>query len=320
MGIILVYSENLDESTNEVIDWLCHYDARIIRINAGNHLNITLYDSITNVFHCEVNGISFCSTEVKAVWYRKGEMYYPFSLELEHKELGRIMDSYIEGEWRGLFEFFIEELKQIRSLGSYSSRIFNKLNTLQLARKVGFSVPHTFIASSKKTVVQKLKTYDKLIVKGITDTPNINTQHIAVSAYTERVDNDSLEKLPNVFLPSLFQEEIEKSYEVRSFMLKDKFYSMAIFSQENPKTITDFRKYDAANPNRTVPFQLDEATEEKCRKLAQALDLDTGSFDFIVSSLGQVIFLEINPVGQFMMVSKPCNYPIEKEIADYLIE
>ena len=28
---------------------------------------------------------------------------------------------------------------------------------------------------------------------------------------------------------------------------------------------------------------------------------------------------QVNPVGQFSMVSKPCNYYLEKEVAKYLI-
>ena len=31
------------------------------------------------------------------------------------------------------------------------------------------------------------------------------------------------------------------------------------------------------------------------------------------------VFLEVNPVGQFGMVSLPCNYQLEKRIAQYLI-
>ena len=34
---------------------------------------------------------------------------------------------------------------------------------------------------------------------------------------------------------------------------------------------------------------------------------------------GRYIFLEINPVGQFGMLSQLCNFPIEFEIAKYLI-
>jgi len=35
---------------------------------------------------------------------------------------------------------------------------------------------------------------------------------------------------------------------------------------------------------------------------------------------GDFIFLEINPVGQFGMTSIPCNYFLEKKIAEHLIK
>ena len=47
-------------------------------------------------------------------------------------------------------------------------------------------------------------------------------------------------------------------------------------------------------------------------------DLDTGSIDMMYSTDGEYYFLEVNPVGQFGMVSYPCNYYIEKEIATIL--
>lgn len=47
------------------------------------------------------------------------------------------------------------------------------------------------------------------------------------------------------------------------------------------------------------------------------LDLNCGSFDFIKNK-DQYYFLEINPVGQFLGLSKICNYSLEKEIAEYL--
>ena len=45
------------------------------------------------------------------------------------------------------------------------------------------------------------------------------------------------------------------------------------------------------------------------------LNLNSGSLDLIRAADGKYVFLEINPVGQFGMVSYPCNYNIEKEIA-----
>jgi D-alanine-D-alanine ligase-like ATP-grasp enzyme len=48
------------------------------------------------------------------------------------------------------------------------------------------------------------------------------------------------------------------------------------------------------------------------------LDLNCGSIDMIVTPKNEYVFLEVNPVGQFGMVSYPCNYNLEKKIAEYL--
>jgi glutathione synthase/RimK-type ligase-like ATP-grasp enzyme len=49
------------------------------------------------------------------------------------------------------------------------------------------------------------------------------------------------------------------------------------------------------------------------------LKLNTGSVDLIFSEEdNKYYFLEVNPMGQFGMVSKPCNYYLEKEMAQYL--
>ncbi len=49
------------------------------------------------------------------------------------------------------------------------------------------------------------------------------------------------------------------------------------------------------------------------------LDLNCGSIDMIVNTKNEFIFLEVNPVGQFGMVSEPCNYFLEKKVAEFLL-
>ena len=51
----------------------------------------------------------------------------------------------------------------------------------------------------------------------------------------------------------------------------------------------------------------------------EKVELETGSIDMILTKDGKYVFLEINPVGQFGMVSYPCNYFLEKAIAKTLI-
>jgi glutathione synthase/RimK-type ligase-like ATP-grasp enzyme len=50
------------------------------------------------------------------------------------------------------------------------------------------------------------------------------------------------------------------------------------------------------------------------------LGLETGSIDLIRTPDGRTVFLEINPVGQFGMISHPCNYNLERVVAEHLIE
>ena len=95
---------------------------------------------------------------------------------------------------------------------------------------------------------------------------------------------------------------------------------MAIFSSKNIKTQVDFRQYDDKLPNRNVPYKLKNTEISRIKKFMKMAKLETGSLDIICSTDNSMYFLEVNPLGQFGMVSGPCNYYIEKEIAERLIK
>ena len=95
---------------------------------------------------------------------------------------------------------------------------------------------------------------------------------------------------------------------------------MAIFSQGNQKTAIDFRNYDEVKRNRSVAFELPEDIKKKILHFMHEVELDTGSIDFILTPKKEYIFLEINPAGNIEMVSEPCNYYIEKRIAEQILD
>ena len=82
----------------------------------------------------------------------------------------------------------------------------------------------------------------------------------------------------------------------------------------------DFRRYNAHRPNRTVPYRLPAGLAAGLRALLDELRMETASVDFIRTPGGRHVFLEVNPAGQFGMMSHPCNYRLEKRVASYLIE
>jgi RimK-like ATP-grasp domain. len=112
---------------------------------------------------------------------------------------------------------------------------------------------------------------------------------------------------------------LKKKLEIRSFFIEGNFFSMAIFSQSSEQTKIDFRKYNNKLPNRTEPFKLPISIEDKLKKVFESIELNCGSVDLIIDKNDEYFFLEINPVGQYGMVSDPCNYELDKLIAKYLI-
>ena len=95
---------------------------------------------------------------------------------------------------------------------------------------------------------------------------------------------------------------------------------MAIFSQMDDRTAVDYRHYRPDKPNRQVPFILPLKVQHKLRMLMRDLDLSSGSIDMIYDKFNRYVFLEVNPVGQFGMISQACNYYLEKSVAEHLIE
>lgn len=210
----------------------------------------------------------------------------------------------------------IDEAKWLNN--PFSEENLNKIYVLNKAKDFGIKIPYSRIVSNKIEILKIMKNYPDLIVKPLSECIFLHTENDSFKMLTKKINKKDMKEIPEVFFPSLIQERIDKILEIRAFYFNDKFYSMAIFSQENKKTTEDFRNYDDDTPNRTVPYQLPITVEEKLILLMKFFKFRIGSIDLLLNKNNEYIFLEVNPEGQFGMVSYPCNYYLEKEIALYI--
>lgn len=203
------------------------------------------------------------------------------------------------------------------TIGTLPEEYNFKLYNLFLAKEVGLSIPNTEIINSLNFRGEKISLKNK-ITKSVTNVYRIQTKEsIIIGPGT--VDTNSKIKKDDMFSPSLTQNKIKKQFEIRSVFFKGIFYSMAIFSQSNKQTSTDYRNYDFNMPNRCIPFLLPSEIENKLTQIANRLQLKFCSFDLIFNDKQEYVFIEVNPEGQIGWVSTNCNYNIEKKIADYLM-
>ena len=277
-------------------------------------------------FKFVVQGEEYSFKDIKSFWHRKGGSVGSFSDEKAIKKvfrnrtlIGRARFHLIS-EYRALFTFINNYLYKTKvRLNTRFTSTPCKLQVLSMAAEEGLTVPETMVSIHKKDIKGFFSKYRDIITKAIMDGAYYGNHRQYFMNYTEAVDQNVLDEMPERFYPSLVQRKLDKLYELRVFYLLGEFYPMVIFSQGDQQTETDFRKYNNEKPNRNVPFKLPREVEVKLDRLMKRMELESGSIDIIVTKDKDYVFLEVNPVGQFGMVSEPCNYYLERRIAKYLM-
>lgn len=318
--MILIITDNNDYSTCEVIDWLDFFKEKYIFITDSDFIETVNIDC-DGQFSLRTKEKVIKEKSIKAVWYRRGFLNYMHeNVNIKiNKSLNNAINQFLKQEKKNILEYVYWRLSHFRHINSLPLSNVNKLIVLDIAKKVGFRVPNSIVTNNMEhSVLFSRSTKHGSITKAISPGFFIETDKHIIYGYTEKVSENEVGSIRNTNHPNFFQELIPKKIDLRVFVLQDNLYPMAIFSQNSKKTLIDFRKYDNVKPNRTVPIKLPKEIEKKILKLMKILKINCGSIDLIYSSFDEFVFLELNPIGQFGMVSKPCNYQLEMKIAKYL--
>lgn len=319
--MILIISSPEDVSTNDVIHWLRYLNISFLRIYQHDLTEIEQITIDNGVWSYTliINGRKVSSNDIKSVWYRRSFLYLKQLPVLfpEDESIQGVLNRQMIDEL-GVTQDFLLSLFETKSLNSQRHISINKPEVLAKCAKLGIKTPPTLITTSK-TEVQEFKVkYNSIISKNIAPGAFLQMKEFTLRSNTMLVTDEHISEMPDRFMVSLFQEAVEKSFEVRSFYLDGEFFSTAIFSQNDEQTKIDFRNYNFEKPNRTPPFELPYELRASLDKLMKELNLNSGSIDLMVTENGDYVFLEVNPVGQFAQVSTPCNYNLEKKVALYL--
>ncbi len=327
--MILIVTETIDNSTDDVIEWVHFLKKNVKRVNLEDKININSVRYINErpvVKFTLNNGEVINSDEVTAYWYRRGDFNLiganNYKTYIKNSTLQNVVNQNLKNEVitiRDLLYYITENKKN--SIGSYYTADNNKLIHIAIAKSVGLKTPASVVCTNKKELIKFYETHTNGIItkplsNGITYVSKFNKKvNNVYTVYTNEINEPDISHIPSTFFPTLLQEKINKKFELRIFYLKGHFYPMAIFSQNDEQTKIDFRRYNQQKPNFRVPFSLPFEIRKKLKKMMQKAILNNGSIDMIYSADSEFYFLEVNPVGQFGMVSRPCNYNIEKQIA-----
>jgi ATP-GRASP peptide maturase of grasp-with-spasm system len=302
--VIVIITNQFDDSSSEVLEWLGNES--VLRINS---------DGISNYLKNNLVKIDFSMENVlnSAVWFRKGG-YSEVDIECPNKD----MVKHSTQELYALNSFFCFTDFSTRTLGT--PNVFNlfKPSVLLALKKHSLEIPPTLITNQKTELIQFRNRHKEIIMKPLSEGTKFTIDGNVYKLYTEKISDSTIDDLDTEFFPTLFQKCIQKKYEIRSFILNNEIYSMAMLGPNNNQDVVDIRWHLQVAEIRSVPYKLPPELELNIMKFMKSLNLDTGSLDIIKGMDDEYYFLELNASGQFGNLSHSCNYYLEKKIANYL--
>jgi glutathione synthase/RimK-type ligase-like ATP-grasp enzyme len=198
-----------------------------------------------------------------------------------------------------------------------------KLWQLEVAKRVGLVVPKTVVTNMPEVVA---KFYEecggRVIYKlvgeaSLQQMPLFGTASGIDTVFTRPLEQDDFAHLSQIrMVPHLFQERIDKVYDIRVTAIGKKLFPVKIESQTGKGKLDWRLDYD-------VPMKLIELPADisnSCLDLLKALGLNYGAIDLCVDKNGRHTFFEINCVGQYAwMEDRIEELELSLELAKLLI-
>ncbi len=204
---------------------------------------------------------------------------------------------------------------------------FNKMIQMQRAASLGLEIPDSCITNDLVEISRFWDDVDrdmifKKIKKGVFYFKNgkriiVHTNKIP----PERMTGENLNRMR--FSPVFLQRHISKKYDVRSIVVGERVFSVAIHSQDVEEGKVDFRKaavLGKINKMKHEFIDLGLETNKKLIAFTKSFGLTFGAIDSILTSDDRVVFLEDNPNGQWGWLEVMTGINISGAVADHLSE
>lgn len=313
--LVLTYEE--DPHANSVCAYLGKAGVETFRVNTDKligkyNIRISIQDK-EYVISDGVNEIKLDSNW--NIWNRRvldPELPANFPKELED-----IVFTETERAWESIL--FTHKGNVVnRPQANYAAN--NKISQLEFAYNYGrgICIPNTLLTNSPQQLRDFYKTHDKICHK-LQKAALVKKEDEYLTTYNNIVTEKNMENAHLIEKnPSLFQEYIDKKYEIRVTALENKVVGIAIYSQDSDLSKLDYRRYDFENV-KYKKIDLPENVNKFCLDLIKNYGLSFGEIDMILTKDNKYVFLELNPNGQWLWLELKSGYNLSKDVAENLL-
>ena len=317
---ILVLTNSKDGRHSDiVISKLEQYGQRVFRFDSDRFTRAEIEIGFSTErgdsgFDMASAGGTVSSKEIKSVWYRR-----PNFLDLKIKN--EVQRRYAQEEITNLLEGLWTSMPNVFWLSNPTSLHVarKKLYQLYLATEMGFMVPKTIVTNNPNKVREFYSQCGGKIVFKAIHGEVLDYREKPLNIPTTLITDQHLGSIDLVRrMPGLFQEFIEKDYELRVTVVGDKIFPIKVQPLVDISFAVDWRHPQLMDNLSYSLVELPERVSLFCLSLLEKLKLSFGAFDFVIGKDGNTYFLEINPNGQWYWLEDRTGILISDAITDIL--
>lgn len=321
--MILIITSKQDGHIGPVAQHLDAANVPWVRLNTedfATNVEITVTPALnTGTLTIRDSGKTFDLKDVTAVWHRK-----PDPVNITHFKADSDALDYIEAELNEILMGLYALLSHAYWINNpFTTRVAHrKLLQLFEATNVGFRTPQTLVTNNTdKALAFASNLGGTLAVKSLGAISVFNHSDqgmLQYGVFTRKLSIGDLSRVQDKIpiMPTLFQEFIEKAFELRITVVGRQVFSCRIDHHGDDITADDYR-FDTKNLIHR-PWECPELHASLLGYM-DAFGLNFGCFDILITKTGEAVFLECNPNGQWLWVENMTGLPIGRAIARQLI-
>lgn len=319
---VVVFAQREDIHAERLCEEVVHLGTKAFRVDVEdiNQLKISFSNGS---FRFALPSGSFEASDVRSVFVRRRPTSRDFGITDRAPQVSETEYIALQNEF--LFQdayFNLEESARFYNSLTATTRFMGKLNQDHVAARVGLEVAKTLVSVKTDEVVafvEKIWSQGGQVCSKPLAAKDIESDGRLLTRYTEILDPKTDIHSENFEdCPIIFQEYIEKDYELRVTVIDSFVSAIRIDSQHAPGgTKTDWRKYNIPRTPHTL-YELPRSLKEQLLHFHELTGLRYSAFDLIRSKDGRYIFLETNPSGQWLWLENITGTAITAGIAEAL--
>lgn len=313
--MILIFGQGADPHVKAVRGAIERLGRNSCLIDIFSGGNSAFTHEVSQQVRLRLKGTKNNSSAYSAIWWRtKPRLVMPGTSALD------LYDYYfVHREWRQIFDFLGRATRAIFSINNRENadRADNKMFQLQAAVNAGFEIPETLVSNDADTIVSFIENHaeERCVYKPFT--PYMPPSGLIT--FTTAIESRAIESNREAIAvaPGIYQVFIRKAFELRITIVGEELFPAKIDSNRSVATQIDWRQ--SLFEDIYSHFEVEDNFRVKLLSLHRELGLFFAAYDFIVDEEGRMVFLEVNPTGQWLWLEQRLGLPISERLAGALV-